>query len=164
MSILAAWYTLGGMKTKIDVVRALSFVVVKRVLGVMTVIGIVGFGLSFALIWLFAAHLSGWWWLLLIVWIPLLIVALIIRLGVGYLAVKFLYQDRLDKQQKQRLNAFADKLQRLVETRTLGWPTFALMNIKDLVFHRKLRTTQDLIADSTSLKKDFQELEKLFKS
>lgn len=88
------------MKTKIDVIRALSFVVVKRVLGVMTVLGIVGFGLAFALIWLLASKLSPWWWLLLVTWVPLLIVALGIRLGVGYLAVRFLYQEQLTKHQK----------------------------------------------------------------
>lgn len=152
------------MKTKIDVIRALSFVVVKRVLGVMTVIGIVGFGLAFALIWLLGSKLSPWWWLLLVAWVPLLVVALSIRLGVGYLAVRFLYQEQLTKHQKQQLSTFADKLQRLVEARTLGWPAFALMNVKDLVFHREMRTTKSLITDSASLKKDFQELEKLFKS
>lgn len=152
------------MQTKIMVFRALSFMVMKRILGMVTIVGLVFFGVAFLLTWLLAATVSQWWWLLLIVWVPLFIIALCVRLVVGYLAVKVLYKAPITNEQKTVLNAFVDKLQKLLEVRGLGWPAFALLNIKDLVLYRELRSTKELITDTKSLKQDFVALEEKLKA
>lgn len=147
------------MQSKFTVFRALSFMIMKRIFGMLTLVGLAFFSVIFLLIWLLAAMASSWWWLLLIIWVPLFVVALAIRLGVGYLAVKVLYRKPITNEQKKLLNAFVDKLQKLLEVRGIGWPAFALLNIKDLVVHRELRSTKELITDTKSLKQDFLELE-----
>ncbi|OYX42363.1 hypothetical protein B7Y94_03530 [Candidatus Saccharibacteria bacterium 32-49-12] len=147
------------MKPKINVVRAVSATVARRALNLAVVIVGIILGLLFAIIWALAYFVSSWWWLLLIGYVPLLL-ATVIVLAVGRFLTKKLYPHQLSGEQRRLLNGFTDKIQRLLETRGIGWPMFALLNVKDLLFHRDLRTTKDLISDTSSLRKDFAELEK----
>ena len=151
------------MGSKLDVIRAIAFVALRRALGIVTIILVVVFGLSFLGMWALAHFVSGWWWLLLVIWVPLLLISVGLRVIVGLLAGRFLWRNRLSDQQKSQLNAFVDKLQSLAESRGLGWPVFIFLNIKDIVLHRDFRTTKKLVTDSTSLKRDFEQLERLFR-
>lgn len=146
------------MRSKIDVLRAVMAAVSQRALTLATILGGVILTIAFLLIWALAHFASDWWWLLLILYIPLLFIGLIIWLIARFL-VKRLYPRRISSEQKALLGNFTDKIQHLLETRGMGWPMFALLNIKDLLFHRELRTTKKLISDTTSLKKDLSELE-----
>ena len=127
-----------------------------------TIVGGLVFGLGFLAIWALAYYFSAWWWLLLIGFVPAFLIALFLRLFVGFLAAK-IYPKPLSKSQKKLVNNFADKLQRLAEARGMGWPVFAFLSLKDLIFHRDLRTAKSTIYDTASLRKDFVELEELLK-
>lgn len=146
------------IRSKIDVLRAVMASVGQRALMFAAILGGALFAIVLLLIWALAHFASEWWWLLLIIYIPLLLIGLIIWLLARFI-VRRLYPRRLSVEQKQLLSSFTDKIQHLLETRGMGWPAFALLNVKDLLFHRELRTTKNLIADTTSLKRDFAELE-----
>ena len=147
------------MKPKINVLRAVTASVAWRALLIATIIVGVALALLFSAIWALAYFASEWWWLLLIVYVPLLLGAIAI-FTTGRFLIKKLYSQQLSREQKVLLNNFTDKIQRLLETRGIGWPLFALLNVKDIVFHRELRTTKNLVSDTTGLKRDFAELEK----
>lgn len=151
------------MKSKIDVLRAVSAAVGQRAIRLAALIGGGVLAVIFAVIWALAYFFSDWWWLLLIVYVPFLLI------GLGAWAIarfitKRLYSRRITAEQKVLLSNFTDKIQRLLETRGMGWPVFALLNVKDLILHRDLRTTKELLADTTSLKRDLAELEKKLQS
>ena len=146
------------MKPKINVLRAVTASVAWRALLIATIIVGVALALLFSAIWALAYFASEWWWLLLIVYVPLLLGAVAIFTA-GRLLIKKLYSQQLSREQKVLLNNFTDKIQRLLETRGIGWPLFALLIVKDIVFHRELRTTKNLVSDTTGLKRDFAELE-----
>lgn len=146
------------MKPKINVLRAVTASVAWRALLIATIIVGVALALLFSAIWALAYFTSEWWWLLLIVYVPLLLGAVAI-FTTGRFLIKKLYSQQLSREQKVLLNNFTDKIQRLLETRGIGWPLFALLNVKDIVFHRELRTTKNLVSDTTGLKRDFAELE-----
>lgn len=146
------------MKSKIDVLRAVSAAVGQRAIRLAALIGGGVLAVIFAVIWALAHFFSDWWWLLLIVYVPFLLI------GLGAWAIarfitKRLYSRHITAEQKVLLSNFTDKIQRLLETRGIGWPLFALLNVKDIVFHRELRTTKNLVSDTTGLKRDFAELE-----
>lgn len=151
------------MKSKIDVLRAVSAAVGQRAIRLAALIGGGVLAIIFAVIWALAYFFSDWWWLLLIVYVPFLLI------GLGAWAIarfitKRLYSRRITAEQKVLLSNFTDKIQRLLETRGMGWPVFALLNVKDLILHRDLRTTKELLADTTSLKRDLAELEEKLQS
>lgn len=151
------------MNSKLAVFRAMSAVVLRRALLVCGIIGGVLLLLLLLGIWGLASAVSSWWWLLLLLYLPLLFVATILWVLIRFLSKK-LYPARLSREQKVLLDDFTNKLQRLLETRGIGWPWFALLNLKDFLFHRELRTTKKLIEDTTSLRHDFAELEQKLQS
>lgn len=147
------------MKAKIDVLRAVSATVGGRALLLVAIILDVVFISLFLVIWALAHFVSGWWWLGLIIYIPLLL-SYISSYFICRSIIKHLYPENISGEKKQLVNDFTDKIQRVLEARGMSWPWFAVLNIKDIIFHRELRTTKELINDTTSLKKDFEELEK----
>lgn len=146
------------MRSKIEVIRALSYVVARRVLAVVAVITLVISILLLAGIWALAYNFSAWWWLLLFIYIPWVVVALFIYATARFIARK-IYPWPLSNRQKRILKNFADKIQRLLEARGIDWWMFALQCLKDLLFHRDLTTLKELIADTTSLRRDLETLE-----
>ncbi len=151
------------MKPKINVLRAVTATVARRALLIAAIIVGVALALLFSAIWALAYFVSTWWWLLLAVYVPLLLGAVAI-LATGRFLIKKLHSQQFSREQKVLLNNFTDKIQRLLETRGMGWPVFALLNVKDLILHRDLRTTKELLADTTSLKRDLAELEEKLQS
>lgn len=151
------------MQTKIDVIRALTSTVAKRALLIISVVVAIISILLLIGIWALAHYLSAWWWLLLFIYIPWLLIALIV-LGIAKLIAHKIYPQALSDRQKRLLKEFADKIQRLLESRGMGWWVFAFLCFKDLLFYRDLRTLKELIADTTSLKRDFEELERNFRN
>lgn len=151
------------VKAKIDTLRAVLASVAQRILRTAMILGIVLFGVVLIIIWLLSHFFSNWWWLLLIIYLPLLLVSLVAWL-IARLLSRTLYPQRISPEQKVLINAFTDKIQRLLEARGMGWPMLAMLNIRDLLFYRELRTTKKLIADTSSLKRDFAELENKLQS
>lgn len=146
------------MKPKLDVLRALCAVIATRAITLTRIVGFVVFALLFVGIWALGSYVSPWWWLLLIVYIPLLVVVLAV-LFVAQFLVRKLYPVKLSREQKHLLTNFTDKIQGLVEARGMGWWWFMVLNVKDIVLHRDVVTTKKLLADTTSLARDFKELE-----
>jgi len=150
------------MNTKLHVTRAVLSLLARRAVLFGTIVGCIIFGLIFLGCWALAYYVSPWWWVLLIAYIPLLLAFVSIRLFIGFLVNKLYSLKNLSKIQRKAVGRFADKLQRLAETRGMSWPIFAFICFKDLLFYRDLRTARNTIEDGTSLKHDFEELEKLF--
>ena len=150
------------MKTKLHASRAVLSLLARRAVLFGTIVGGIVFGLIFLGCWVLAYYVSPWWWILLVAYIPILFAFLLIRLFVGFLLNRLYSVKNLTKIQRKAVGNFADKLQRLAETRGIGWPMFAFICFKDLLFYRDLRTARNTIEDGTSLKRDFEELEKLF--
>ncbi len=147
-----------AIKPKIQVLRALSAVMARRAITLFFVIDNVILTLSLIGIWALAHFLSTWWWLLLVIYIPLFIASVLIYLIARFIASR-LYPTPLSRTQKQQLQAFTDKILRLLETRGMNWWWFAALCIRDLFFYRELRTLKDILSDATSLKRDFTALE-----
>ncbi|MCB9820271.1 hypothetical protein H6796_03170 [Candidatus Nomurabacteria bacterium] len=147
------------MSSRVNVFRAISASVARRIFWVAVTILIIIFSVLLAIMWLLAHFISPWWWIFLIVYIPLFVACALVVLIANFL-IKKLYPQKLNKEQKSQLDDFTQKLQRLVETRGMGWPLFALLNFKDLILHRELRTTKHVVSDASSLKKDFADLER----
>jgi len=147
-----------AIKSKINVLRALSSVIAKKAISLFAICCIAALILLFVGIFLLAYFLSAWWWLLLVIFVPLLLVAVIFYFIATVIASR-LAPTALTREQTSLLNGFTDKVLRLLETRGMGWWWFCTLCIRDLVFYRELRTLKTLLKDTTSLKKDFQTLE-----
>lgn len=150
------------MSSKLQATRAVLSLLARRAVLFSTVVAIAVFVFIFLGCWALAYYVSPWWWILLVAYIPILLAFVIIRLIVGFLLNKLYTLKNLSKTQRKAVGSFADKLQRLAEARGISWPMFAFICFKDLLFYRDLRTARSAIEDGTSLRKDFQELEKLF--
>lgn len=148
-----------GIKSKIDVLRALSSVIAKRAIFFFLIIDSLFLTLSFIGIYLLVYFFSPWWWLLLIIFIPLFIASGIIYLLAVFIASR-LYPAPLSREQRQHLQEFTDKILRLLETKGMGWWWFSTLCVRDLLWYRELRTLKNLLADATSLQQDFKNLEK----
>lgn len=151
------------MKPKIDVLRAVSSTVAKRALRLATILVVGAATIILGIIRALAYFVSDWWWLLLIVYVPLAVICTLLITSLRFFVAR-IYRKQLTKKQQAELNGFTDKIQRLLEARGIGWPLFAILNVKDIIFHRELRTTKNLVSDTTSLKRDFEELEKKLQS
>lgn len=112
-------------------------------------------------IYLLAVNISAWWWLLLFILIPWTLVAGLVWL-IARVIVKRLLPPSLTPEQASAAKQYGEKLQRLAETRGMGWPMFAFLSFRDILFYRDLRTARNTLDDGMSLKQDFQALEKLF--
>ena len=129
-----------------------------------TIVAAVVFIAIFVGCWALAYYVSPWWWILLVAYAPILLTFVLIRLFVGFLLNRLYPIKNLTKTQRKAASNFADKLQRLAEARGIGWPMFAFICFKDLLFYRDLRTARNTIEDGTSLRKDFENLEKILSS
>jgi hypothetical protein len=148
-----------AIKSKIDVLRALSSVIAKRAIFFFLIIDSVFLTLSFIGICLLVYFFSPWWWLLLTIFIPLFIASGIIYLLAVFIASR-LYPAPLSREQRQHLQEFTDKILRLLETKGMGWWWFAVLCVCDLLLYRELRTLKEILSDTTSLKQDFLNLER----
>lgn len=147
------------MDTKLKATRAVLTELTRRAVRFWTFITFGIFLIIFALCVVLVTYVSPWWWLLLIAYIPLLAFALVVRAVIGVFLTKFYPIKTLSTTQKKAVKNFADKLQRLAETRGMGWFVFTLLCFKDLLFHQDLTTARNTLEDATSLRKDFEELE-----
>lgn len=147
-----------AVKSKINVLRALSSVIAKRAIFFFLIIDSVFLTLSFIGICLLVYFFSPWWWLLLIIFIPLFIASGIIYLLVRFVASR-LYPAPLSREQRQHLQEFTDKILRLLETKGMGWWWFEALCVRDLLLYRELRTLKNIIGDAHSLRDSFKQLE-----
>lgn len=100
---------------------------------------------------------------MLVVFAPLFVISLLVRLLVSFLTNKLFYKEPFTTDQSVKLKAFVTKLQNLAEARGMSLPVFAFINAKDILFYRDLRTARSAIDDASGLQGDFVELERLFR-
>lgn len=146
------------MQSKVEVMRALCYIVARRVLVVVALIILIISILLLLGIWSLAYYFSAWWWLLLFIYTPLVAAAFFVYVIASFI-VRKIYPRPIRDNQRRLLENFVGKIQRLLEVRGIGWWVFALQSLKDLLLYRDLKTLKELIVDTTSLKKDFSELE-----
>lgn len=147
--------------SKISVARALTASIASRVIRFATIIAIVTFLLILAGVWALAHFVSGWWWIMILPFIFLLSLFLVVRLFI-VLIIRRIHSEQMTKSQRAALNEFTDKVQSLLEARSTPLPIIVLICIKDIVLHRDVTTIKKIIQDSSSLKSDYEKLEKLF--
>lgn len=143
---------------RIATFRALSHVFASRIVRLAGWILLLVAAALLALIIILAYYVSDLWLLLLVLYIP----ALLVGIGVYVFArvvLRALYPHKITASQKRAINSFNDKILHLFEARAIPPWMLAGITIKDLVVHRELTTLRQLLNDSMSLKKDFQELE-----
>ena len=146
------------MNSKVHTLRALTHIVAQRSLKTAAVILAVSLLATLAITWVLAYFLSAWWWLLLLVIIPLALIGSLLLLFALFLAIQ-IYPYQLLPAQKQLLDDFVDKIQKLIESAGMSWQWFTLLCVKDLILYRDMRTLKEYATDSAGLKRDFAELE-----
>jgi len=150
-----------GSMPRLTAARALTAHIAKRFVRLATLTAFGVFGLAFVLCGVLAYFFTAWWWLLLIPFIILLGIFLLVRLIVAFL-IRRIHADTLRPDQKKALDELTDKLERLIEARGTPPIFFVFISIKDLVLHRDVITLKGIVQDSTTLKRDYDALEKLF--
>lgn len=147
--------------SSITIARALTARISLRVIRLASIIATVVFGLWLLLTACLVYLFTPWWWLLLLPAIVFAVIFVIIRLFIRFI-ISRIHTELLTKPQAQALDGFVDKVQALLEARATPPWMFALICIKDLVLHRDVTTIKSIISSTTTLKRDYQELEKLF--
>lgn len=147
--------------TILDTLRAITAVTLRRILTpVIWIAGIVLFVLYGGVI-LLVTQISGWWALLLLIVIPLTLLILVIGGGLWFASGKLL-PNRYKGEHKKDIIAFTDKILRLVENSKTPYPVHLLLIGKDVIRGRESSHLRELIDDSKTLKRDFEELRKKF--
>lgn len=113
--------------------------------------------LLFAITWILASTISGYWWLALIFVIPLAVVSVVL-FGVCYFMTTFLYKPKLSKMQRQHIDSYVEKIEDVAELSQFTPPVILFTMAKDLVLYRELRTFKGIVGNSTSLKRDLEAL------
>jgi hypothetical protein len=147
------------MLEKLTVFRAISSYFARRMINRFTMIALVVFIVSFIFIWALAHYIDVWWWLFVIPLVILMLIFLIIRTIASFIA-RGLYNHKINSDQKTQIMSLVDKLERLIEQRQMTPPLLAIISVKDLIFHRELRTVKMIIEDTRTLKSDYEKLSK----
>ena len=147
--------------SKLIVARALSAYVARRMVFVATIVAVGVFAAVIVACGLLSYFFSAWWWMLALPFALLLALFFIIRLIVAFIIGR-IHSEKLSIEQRQALEKFTDKIQRLLEARATPLPIFALITMRDLVLYRDIKTVRELINDTSGLKKDYEALERRF--
>lgn len=146
---------------RLTAARALTAHIARRFIKLITIVALSIFLAIFVLCALLSYFFSDWWWLLLIPFAVLLVLFLVLRMVLQFIIGKIHTQD-LSRVQQQALDEFTDKLERLLEARGTPPFLFVLITLKDLLVHRDITTIRSVISDTTTLKRDYANIEQLF--
>lgn len=150
------------MGSKTAVGRALTAFIARQALRIATIIALGVALVLFVIIWLLAANFSGWWWVLAVPLGAALLVALLLRWILSGI-IRSIYRPTLSTEQRTSLKNFSDKLLRLFEAKSISLPFIMFRTLWDVFRHRDAVTIRRILEDSTSLKRDFSELEQQFR-
>lgn len=148
------------MDSKITVTRAIGKLVLSDVLRIISIVvgGILALLFCVA-VWL-TVSVSSWWGILLFFVVICILLIITIRQLLLW-GLKQLYPTKLTKEQRDVSRDFIDKLQAVTATQSIGWPGLVAKTATEVIRHRDVSTLKKLIADSSTLKDDFRELERL---
>lgn len=145
------------MTSYINALRVVAAIYAKRTI---TLVGWIALGVFVALIiatWQLAVHYSNYWWLALIFIVPMGFIGLIIFIVSSAIA-NVVQGQKLTRSQKKRVNEFVDKVQSVVEATQLSFFFIIATIAKDLLLHRNLQTLERFIGQSTTLRRDLDDL------
>ena len=149
------------MSQRLTAPRALTTLFARRIVRIATLLALAVAVAVFLLTWVLAYFFSSWWWLLIIPLCILLVLFLIVRIVV-MIFIRMIHPNSLTKEQTKAMNGFIDKIQAILEAKSTPLPFVVLICIKDILFHRDITTIKSLIKDTTGLRKEYAEIEKLF--
>lgn len=149
------------MKPKVATMRALIAYTAVRALGMATIIVALVIAVVLLIIWALAYYLSPWWWLFLLP-ISFAVIAAIVLHVVITRIIHLIHRHPFTESQRHALEAFTAKVVRLAEFRSMPVPAYAFLMLRDLIRYQDAKTLRDALADSSSLTKDFSDLEKYF--
>lgn len=147
--------------SRITAARALTAHIARRFIHLITIIALSIFVGVFVLCALLAYFFSAWWWLLLVPFAGLLILFLGLRFVVRFIVGR-IHTETLTSEQQKALDEFTNKLERIIEARGTPPFLFVLITIKDLVLYRDITTIRSVISDTTTLRRDYATIERLF--
>ena len=149
------------MNSSILALRAISAVTLRRILlPVLCVAGVILL-LFYALVLYLTSQVDVWWILLLVILLPLTLVVLLVGTAL-WLASGKLFPASYDKRYKKQITAFTDKIMGLVEHSKTPYPIHLFLIGKDIIRGKESSHLKGMIGDSGSLKRDFDEIRKLF--
>jgi len=141
--------------------RALTALVARRAVRfatiIATIIAVTGIAISAALVYFF----TPWWWLLAVLFILLFGVFLLIRI-IAVVLIRIIHPNNLTREQTLAMTGFVDKIQEILEAKSMPLFLFSLICIKDILLHRDIVTVKKLINDTAGLHKEYTKIEKLF--
>lgn len=148
------------MSPTITAIRAIGAEFAARLfLPVVITCAVLSVVLIVSVFWL--ATLSQWW-LLLLVPVMILVSVMIGVLGISWLVVRSVRPPQA-KQQRRAVKAFVDKLQRVSDAVQTPKVVLLFRIIRDIAAPRKDGFIGSMTDDTTSLQRDFLQLQKLFR-
>ncbi len=149
------------MKQKIIVMRAVVAYITLRALRVVSIVFGIAIVMAFVDIWVLAYYFGAWlWWLALP--LPISLILFLILRFVVLRIVAGLHRHPFTAEQRECLESFTRKVTELAETRSTPLFFYALVTLRDIIRDRDATTIRQLIDNSSSLKRDFAELERHF--
>lgn len=76
--------------------------------------------------------------------------------------IRVIHPNDLTHKQRAAMSEFIDKIQQVIEARSTPVPFIVLVCIKDIVLHRDVVTIKKIIRDTAGLKREYEQIEKLF--
>ena len=149
------------MTPYVHAIRALTALVFRRLL----VPAVIFVGICFLIIVIgiavLAVKLTAWWLLGYLIVIPVAIVLLGLS-GFGWLISERLMPRRLNREEKEQILGFVDKIVQIAEARATPLPIVGMIVAKDIVTRKKHGYIETLVNNTSGLKGDFQRIVAIF--
>lgn len=142
--------------------RALSALVLHRMLKPALFMIVIILSAFYVLTILLTLSFSAWWLLILILLLPLTLVLLILGYVMWFLLQKLLPR-KLSTTERNRLDAFIEKISDIADRIKLPYPVMILLVVKDVIRGKESKFIRGIIGDSKELTAEFGEIQELFK-
>ncbi len=133
---------------------------IRKIKPLVLIFALIAVAILGLVLWL--TTMNAWWWVLAVPFVGIVVVGVFIILALRFVFGKI--NPQLTKEQKNGVSGFVDKMERV--TGTVQTPVFiiAFNLIRDIIRPRKKTYLQELTEDSTTLTRDFIELQAMFKN
>lgn len=150
------------MNASIQAVRAISWVIIERVVRVWTIIAVFTAFISVALeIWLM--QLSTWWGLAWLVLLPLFMVTTML-LGALWFGLSRLTPRKLSKAERTDIKSVAEKTTSIIETARTPYPFLLIRLAFDVIRGRDSTLIERTLSQTAELKSDFARIRCYFET
>lgn len=149
------------MNPTTSAVRAITGIYFRRLLTLIILAGSVLFIAAYLLLFYLASSLSPAWWFFLVFLVPATLVGVAVLAGL-WLASGKLLPRHLDASERRQVRQFGNKVFGLVETARTPYPLALGIIAKDVMRGRDSSFLKKIIANSSTLRADFDAIRKLF--